>query len=143
MIDINAEIIPSKSLGGINLGDHIGSYEHFFERCVFKYVQDALFSVKYKFPCHYISMSVDVRNGNVYKITAHPGYQGWMQGIYIGDSTEKIPDSFSYDDCDEGYMDKGMDGVIIQTDIDDPLPEELIDAKVGEIAVFLPSAFKP
>lgn len=50
---------------------------------------------------------------------------------------------FFYDDCDEGYMDKGIDGFIIQTDIDDPLPEELIDAKVGEIAVFLPSAFKP
>lgn len=31
MIDINAEIIPSKSLGGINLGDHIGSYEHFLK----------------------------------------------------------------------------------------------------------------
>ena len=85
---------------------------------------------------------VDVRNGEIYKITAHPGYQGGMQGIYIGDSTEKIPDSFFYDDCDEGYMDKSMDGVIIQADIDDPLPEELIDAKVGEIAVFLPSTFK-
>ncbi|MDY4382332.1 hypothetical protein [Pectobacterium brasiliense] len=142
MIDINAEIIPSKSLGGITLGDNIGSYEQFFERYVVKHVQDALFSVKYKIPSHYISISVDVRNGEIYKVTAHPGYQGGMQGIYIGDSTEKIPDSFFYDDCDEGYMDKSMDGVIIQTDIDDPLPEELIDAKVGEIAVFLPSTFK-
>ncbi|WP_248466158.1 hypothetical protein [Pectobacterium versatile] len=142
MIDINAEIIPSKPLGGINPGDHIGSYEHFFERYVFKNFQDALFSVKYKFPSHYISISVDVRNGNIYKITAHPGYQGGMQEIYIGDPVEKIPDSFFYDDCDEGYMDKGIDGFIIQTDIDDPLPEELIYAKVGEIAVFLPNAFK-
>ncbi|MDG0803649.1 hypothetical protein [Pectobacterium polaris] len=142
MIDINAEIIPSKSLGGLILGENISVHKILFGKIFVKYVQDALFSVKYKIPSHYVSISVDVRNGNIYKITAHPGYQGGMNGLYIGDSTVKIPDSFVYDDCDEGYMDKGMDGVIIHTDIDDPLPEELIDAKVGEIAVFSPCAFK-
>ncbi|AOR64140.1 hypothetical protein [Pectobacterium wasabiae] len=141
MIDIKANIIPSVSLGGVILGEHIGRYEYLLDKHVVKYVQDAIFSVKYKFPDYHLSISVDVRNGNIYKITAHSGYIGGMNGVFIGDPIIKIPKSFVYDDCDEGYMDKNMDGVIIQTDIDDPLPEELASAKVGVIAVFLPSAF--
>lgn len=143
MIDINASIIPSKSLGGITLGKNIVDYQYFFDKYTVKYVQDAIFSVRYKLPDYHISISVDVRNGNIYKITAYNGYQGGMHGIFIGDAITKIPASFTYDDCDEGYISKKTEGIIIHTDIDDPLPEELIGAKIGEIAVFLPSVFRP
>lgn len=141
MIDIRAEIKPAIGLGGILLGEPLIKYEVLLKNRFVKYRQDSLFSVKYSLPEYPIEIGVNVRNGNIYRISALDGYLGFYNNLSVGMPVKKIDSKFIYDDCDEGFINKDVQGIIIEPDIDDPLPDELEDARIGVISVYDPQFF--
>ncbi len=141
MINIRAEIIPAIGLGGILLGESLVKYETWLRSGFVKYQQDSLFSVKYLLPEYPIEIGVNIRDGNIYRISALNGYLGKYNNLGIGMPVKQIGCDFTYDDCDEGFINKGIPGLIIEPDIDDPLPDELEKARIGVITVYDPKFF--
>ncbi|WP_144395464.1 hypothetical protein [Pleionea sediminis] len=150
-MNIENEIIPGKSLGGIELGRNVADYSQLLESKELseklRYKQTSIYSTRYWVEGIPIEINVDTRTGVIYKISAINGYKGALNSsIKIGTPVTELmkakPD-FYYDECDEAFYSKEVDGIAIEVDEDDPLPEELIELKVEVITVFLPETFKP
>ncbi|MGK9172781.1 hypothetical protein KXR87_06085 [Yokenella regensburgei] len=141
MIDIRSEIKPANGLGGILLGEPLLKYEFLLKGKFVKYKQDSLFSVRYLLPDYPIEIGIDIRSGIIYKISAINGYLGLYKNLSVGSPIKKIGRDFFYDECDEGFVSKEVPGIIIEPDIDDPLPDELKTAHIGVISVYDPKLF--
>lgn len=130
MINVNAEIIPWKSIGGIKLYTHIKDLQKIIQG---EHAQSSLydlFLVRYEIEGK-LYLFFNLLNGKLFKITALKGYKGTLYDkIKIGtkeDSLSNIDPRFEYDDFEEVYENGA--GVFIETD---PITE-----KVQWISIFV------
>lgn len=150
-MDIVADILPAEGLGGFCLGKKISEYSNILEMYnildKLKYEQANIYSTRYSFVDIPIEINVDTRTGSIYKISALEGYLGMLgQSIKIGSSAQDVLNlrqEYYYDECDEAIYSKTVQGVSIELNADDPLPNEINDLKVKYISVFQPEIFKP
>jgi hypothetical protein len=150
-MDIKANIIPATSLGGFTIGKNILEYsmviEKYFVENKLKYEQVNIFSTRYSFMDIPIEINVDTRTGLVYKISALEGYLGkFFNSIEIGSSANSVfglDQGFFYDECEEAILSKKVEGIALELNEEDPLPEEVNYLSVNVITIFDPEVFKP
>ena len=112
IMNINAEIIPYVSLGGIQLYSSIKDimlYEH-----ALKFEMYARHLIKYEIDSA-IEIHINIINGKIYKLCAKNNYKGSFKGIIIGSNLTKLSctlENLIYDDFEEIFI---LDGVIIET----------------------------
>ena len=121
-MDIYADILPGRSLGGFAL------LECYDQRLGLEYTPISTHAIRYSFPNDTVELNVDVQTGIIYKISALTNYKGTLLGsIHVGDS---IPDvlqndtSFIYDDF------------ALEPDVHDPWPEDFPYLRIGAITIF-------
>lgn len=150
-MDAAADILPATSLGGFYLRRKISDYSELLERFnileKLKYEQVDIYSTRYSIVGFPVEINVDTRTGLIYKISAVEGYLGKLNNsIAIGSSANdvfKLGHGFYYDDCDEAILSKEVEGVAIELNEDDPMPEEIKGLNVEAISIFDPEIFKP
>ncbi len=148
-MDLAAEIIPAKSLGGIDLRDRLSKYSGYLEKSnimgLLNYKQVGVYSTRYSFKNYPVEFNVDTRTGLIYKISAINKYEGRFDKLIgIGFPVKNIFQlnmGFYYDDCDEAIYSNKVEGLTLELNADDPLPEEIGDLKVSVISVFSPELF--
>ncbi len=151
MMDAAAQILPANSLGGFSLRKKISDYSELLERYnileKLRYEQLDIYSTRYSFVGFPVEINVDTRTGQIYKISAVEGYLGKLNDLIgIGSSANDVLKSghgFYYDDCDEAILSKEIEGVAIELNEDDPLPDEVASLSVESISIFDPEVFKP
>ena len=141
-MNIYDEIIPAKSLGGIRLKDNIKNYSSIINKNMLngklKFFQTNVYSCRYIFTDIPIEINVDITSGEIYKISALEGYQGKFSTI------NDILNSnlgFYYDECEEAFFSKIIEGIALEVSEDDPPFEEAIKMNIKYISVFDPTAF--
>lgn len=133
-MDIYADILPGRSLGGFAL------LECYDQRLGLEYTPISTHAIRYSFPNDTVELNVDVQTGIIYKISALTNYKGTLLGsIHVGDS---IPDvlqndpSFIYDDFEMAYFSEGSPGVALEPDVHDPWPEDFPYLRIDAITIF-------
>lgn len=147
-MNIYDEIIPAKSLGGIRLKDNIKNYSSIINEYnlngKLKFFQTNIYSCRYIFTDIPIEINVDITSGEIYKISALEGYQGKFRTIKIGMPINDILNSnlgFYYDECEEAFFSKIIEGIALEVSEDDPPFKEAIKMNIKYISVFDPTAF--
>ncbi len=136
-VDISQPIIPAKSAAGIRLGTNIGD----LSESVDLGKGDSLFDgcTNYEFLNGIVSIAVHNNSGKIFRISIYEGYKGFLferlkPGMPI-DSLLKSSD-WMFDDAEERLLHKIHSGVIVMSDLEDPLSEnELHGKNIFEIAV--------
>ena len=134
-MNIYDEIIPAKSLGGVRLKDNIKNY--------FSIINEYNLNGKLNVP-GVVDVQVHITSGEIYKISALEGYQGKFRTIKIGMPINDILNSnlgFYYDECEEAFFSKIIEGIALEVSEDDPPFEEAIKMNIKYISVFDPTAF--
>lgn len=142
--DLDAPIIANHGLGGVVVRRPILDYQELIGSYQAAQLQKPVwYSLAYPFEARYvfgaIEIAVDVRNGKVFKVTAHAGYRGLLLGkLAVG---MPIPEAMRrenrlYLDEAEGLLlIRGVEGVAIDVSFDDPLPSEIMDESIWAITV--------
>lgn len=148
-LNLNAPIYPSKSLGGFTLKTHISEYIEdikSFSDIDRKSLQDLSVNMIGKFLVRYtikneIILSFDIITGQLGLISALDSYKGKLfESIGIGSTISealKVEPRLYYDEIDEGYYIKGVDGIGIF--LEDPYADHIANPnnKIVEISIFL------
>ncbi|WP_311166434.1 hypothetical protein [Corynebacterium matruchotii] len=141
----NADIIPSKSLGGITLLEPVSKYWSSIVQCrptreKILYEMAGYHTVIYELLDYFIEFRVNMSSGLIYRISALPGYTGkFHNNITIGMPMAEVHDmnlGFEYSDLTEDFSSPLFPGLLLEPDLDDPWPEELPHVKVERIVVF-------
>lgn len=117
MIDLYADIVPWKGLGGIDLYSHIGDFYSILRREKTKsFLYDNLL-VRYEITKE-LYLFFNLVNGKLFKITTLQNYKGKLfnkinVGMHI-DEVLKFEPTFEYDDFEEVYF--SSKGIFIETD---------------------------
>jgi hypothetical protein len=151
-IDIGAPIIPGVGLGGVELRTHIFDYDDllFHARSGSQELEATIvgqYEARYTFRQAGISISVDVRNGKVFKITAYQGYQGTLFGeIRVGMRVQEALDRFPclyYDEAFALVLCRTEKGVAVDVSEEDAPAERVPFLTIDAINVIAPEAFTP
>jgi hypothetical protein len=151
-IDPAAPIVPGVGLGGLRLGVHIQDYWHLlmrtdrgdtpdpsgrWERKPWQYLH--LFEATYEIPP--IAISIDVRDGIVFRLSALFGYTGMFDGLGLGMRVGELlerPTASWYEGYGQGAVVlEDVPGLFfLQTETD---PEEAVRPylRISEIALVL------
>ena len=114
-MDIYADILPGRSLGGFAL------LECYDQRLGLEYTPISTHAIRYSFPNDTVELNVEVQTGIIYKISALTNYKGTLLGsIRVGDS---IPDVLQNDPS-------------FIYDVHDPWPEDFPYLRIGAITIF-------
>lgn len=145
-LDITANIVPDHSLGGLSLRlrlmdiQELISGRGFTKKGSFDLVSP--FTALYRLgPANEeIGISVDVRNGKIFKLTAYQGYQGKLFGLIevgmrIKDAIKLEPKLF-YDEAEEHIRCEGVEGLAIDVPEIDPPPELVNEMIISAISVY-------
>lgn len=149
-IDIHADIVAGKSLGGIQLLSEVGSYWSLLReensKLQLDHHQGEIHTVVYALKSKFVEINVDVRTGLIYKVSALPGYTGHFLGwITIGTPMSQVWEAeldFDYDDAEMGFFSARFPGISLEPDIIDPLEEDFPFLKVGVITIADPEYIK-
>ena len=109
-----------------------------------EFFQTNIYSCRYIFTDIPIEINVDITSGEIYKISALEGYQGKFRTIKIGMPINDILNSnlgFYYDECEEAFFSKIIEGIALEVSEDDPPFEEALKMNIKYISVFDPTAF--
>lgn len=89
-----------------------------------------------------VEIAVDVRSGQVFKVTAHEGYRGSLpDGIHIGMTVagaQQIDPRLYYDEGEALLLIHGHDGITLNIPEDDPDPATVPAIRINAISVFAP-----
>ena len=147
-MNIYDAIIPAQSLGGFKLKDNIKVYSDIIEEYELngklKFFQTNAYSCRYAFYEVPVEVNVDITTGLIYKISALSGYQGDFNSIKIGMPIRKVLDlklGFYYDECEEAFFSKKIQGISLEVSEDDPPLEEVEGMNIQYISVYDPSIF--
>ncbi len=149
-LDIHADIVAGKSLGGIQLLSEVGSYWSLLReeksKLQLDYHQGEIHTVVYALKSKFMEINVDVRTGLIYKVSALPGYAGNFLGwIKIGTPMPEVWEAeldFDYDDAEMGFFSARFPGISLEPDIIDPLEEDFPSLTVGAITIADPEYIK-
>lgn len=143
-LDRNLPITES-SIGGFKLLEHINTYWDLVEKNYGRnqtkdlYRLEKYHTVRYGFEDLHVELSIDVRTGIIYRITALAGYQGkFLNNIGIG---TPIPDvlsmdlGFEYRDAEDAFQTTKYYNLWLEQNISDPLPEDYPDLKIESITI--------
>lgn len=146
-LNIDAPIIPDHSLGGLRLRMSLLDFdlqEIIRRQTQFDSTASELvlpFEVRYRLEEGIIQVGVDVRNGKIYRLSAHRGYRGLlMESIHVG---MKMHDAFEalaglyYDHVWECILHKDYPGLAIDVPKIDPQPEVLRELSISAINVYV------
>ena len=142
------KLSPRRVQGGVRLQDNIKNYFSIINEYnlngKLKFFQTNIYSCRYIFTDIPIEINVDITSGEIYKISALEGYQGKFRTIKIGMPINDILNSnlgFYYDECEEAFFSKIIEGIALEVSEDDPPFEEAIKMNIKYISVFDPTAF--
>lgn len=150
-VDIFAPIVPAVGLGGIALRQRLFDIQGTLVGLgVSKRGWCSMvgpFEARYYLGEGVVSFSVDVRNGKIFRVSAHPGYKGKLaNGLWIGmpvqEAVELQPDIF-YSEVDQTLLSSLHPGVAIDVDNIDPSPEEVLSMEIQAISVYVPELDTP
>lgn len=147
-VDLDAEIIPNHSLGGLELRTRIGEVSQFILSLVNK--REALFELAYPFEARYklaeraVEIAVDVQNGKIFKLIAGRGYRGMLferirAGMLVAEAMAIEPRLY-YSEAEEGILCRGVEGLFIDIPEVDPPPELVPTMIISAISVFVAEA---
>jgi hypothetical protein len=119
MIDINADIIPWESIGGIRLYSTIKELKNFLkDESKIKTIVFHNLWIRYEVE-DILDLFFLLTNGKLFKITTLKNYKGKLfDKIYVGlpeDDLLKVEPSFVYDDFEEVYTSETK-GIFLETD---------------------------
>ena len=143
-IQIDADVIPNSSLGGLTLRSNISDFQdHLVGLGVWKLGSFDLvtpFEARYKFGKGEIEAYVDIRNGKIIKLAAHKGYSGKLCGkIQVGMLVRKamtIDPRLYYDEAEELIRCKGVAGLALEVPQVDPPLEAVPEMNIESIIVY-------
>ena len=149
-IDIHADIVAGKTLGGVQLLDQVSRYWSLLREENSKrqldYHQGEIHTVVYVMKKKAIEINVHVRTGLIYKISALRDYAGNFLGwIKIGTAMSEIWNrglDFEYDDAEMSFFSTKFPGISLEPDIIDPLEADFPSLKVGVITIAAPEYIK-
>lgn len=147
-LDLDAEIVPNQSLGGLQLRTNIGDLSQSILSLI--NANEASFELAYPFEARYklakgaLEIAVDVQNGKIYKLVAGKGYKGRLfKGISVGmsvaDAMATEPRLY-YSETEEGILCRGVEGVFIDIPEIDPPAELVPTLTISAISVFASDA---
>ena len=140
----DTDIIPGESLGGITLGSPLAHYwddiTHYQETSGnLHHWMDGHNSIVYELVDCFIEFRVHMPTCRIDRIAALPGFQGAFQNIIrIGMPTTQVENlglGFYYNDLGECFVSPQYPGLVLEPDLDDPLPYEFPFLEVGYITV--------
>jgi hypothetical protein len=149
-VDPWAPITPGVGLGGLQLGLHVMHYHWLVGFDARVQESSALFTFEAMYgvfgpgaEAPVVAISVDVRDGVVFKLTALHGYQGSYESLTVGMAADDLrrDERFAWNDLQDCVDVKGVEGLAILPHLPDDrdITETEIPARpVKEIAVFLP-----
>lgn len=137
MIDIYEKIIPNESIGGLKLRTKLKDIQNLIKG---KFQLTKPFEARYLLGNDEIEVTVDVRNGKIYQLTANSGYKGKLfdkieVGMKVSKAMEYEPNLF-YDEVEEAIFCKGVNGLIINLYEIDPPPEIVKNLTISSISVY-------
>ncbi len=148
-LQIDAEIIPATSLGGFTLGTPVRDIQELITGLgVWKagsYQLVLPFEARYTFGEGTIALSVDVRNGKIFKIIAGVGYKGLLfnkiaPGILVGQAMQLEPRLY-YSEAEEVILCKGISGLTLNVAEIDPPAHLVPNLAISAISVIAEEAF--
>lgn len=96
-------------------------------------------TMRYGFEDLHVELSVDVRTGIVYRISALAGYKGmFLDSIGIGTSIPEVLAmdlGVEYRDVEDAFQTTQYYNLWLEQDISDPLPEDYPDLKIESITI--------
>lgn len=144
-LSIYADIVPDRGLGNLALRTHISKLYDLISglgqwkegSCNLISPYEAIFRPGKG----EIEISVDIRNGKVFKLTASDGYKGKLfgqigVGMNIGQLISSFPD-FYYYEAEEYIACKGVSGIALSISETDPPLEKLPYLSVSAISVYV------
>lgn len=149
-LTIDEPILPAEALGGFALRDHLGALDDLLMDLYLRNLQGARwYQLAHIYEARYdlgpVQVSVDVRNGKVFKLIASEGYRGKLfdkihVGMNAGEAMALEPRLY-YDEAEEGIYVKDCPGVVLEVPEDDPWPEEVPSYPISAIAVYVPEVW--
>ncbi|WP_284085039.1 hypothetical protein [Acinetobacter haemolyticus] len=146
-LDIDAPIIPGKSIGNINIGDKLSKYLNIIDERIKSKLLIQNIDInenKITFNKLPIEIFVKVDSDEIYKLSAGPGYKGKLNGVIsIGDKAKDIlkkDHNFYYDDFYESLLNRSQDGVILEFSNDEPWDE---NTNIEELFIQFITIFNP
>lgn len=150
-IDRQAAIIPGKGLGGVPLGAPVTELrEHLTGFLTHPHGRDGepLFFLAspyiaiYRFEDHSVKVSVDVRTGEIFMVSAVKGYGGTLNGVLrpgmsVREALKVEPDLYFWE-AQSALFFRGLDGVLLELSDPDPDPEDVPQLGVEDIVVYVP-----
>lgn len=136
-IDISQPIIPAESAAGIRLGSNISDLSAYVDFGKGDSSFDG--STAYELFNGIVSVGVHNNSGKIFRVSAYYGYKGFLfdslkPGMPI-DSLLISPD-WIFEDAEGGLLHRTHNGIIVMSDLEDPLSEsELHGKNIFEIAV--------
>ncbi len=151
IVSLASAIIPNEGLGGLKVRAHLADLQDLvmglglYQKGECRLA--APFEARYRLGDGEIEMSVDVRNGKVFKLTAGLGYQGLLcgtvgVGMAAGEAMRREP-GLRYDEAEEAIVLDGCPGVLLDVPEVDPLPETVPALTISAISVYAAEAFSP
>lgn len=151
VISLASPIIPDEGLGGLKVRSRLADLQDLFLGLGLYKKGDcclvAPFEARYRLGEGEIEVSVDVRNGKVFKLTAGPGYRGLLcgkigVGMAAGEAMRR-ESGLRYDEAEEAIVFDGCPGVLLDVPKVDPPPETVPALTISAISVYAPEAFSP
>jgi hypothetical protein len=141
-VQLDAPIIPDQGLGGILLRTPVRELQELFvssgKSMTFELV--SLFEARYRLANGAIEVTVDVRNGKIFKLTARSGYRGLLfdkigVGTTVREAIACVP-ALYYDETEEMVLCKGCAGVSLDVPEIDPPSDRAQKMSIDSINVF-------
>lgn len=142
-------IVPNQSIGHLYLRRHVTEYKDelrdwYLEQggvssrwCRFVDLYDVAYRVRD------IEIGVDVRSGQIHRLTATLGFGGSFGevriGMLAGEAMVTDPRIY-YDEREEALFVEDCAGIMLEVDADDPDPKLVPTLKIAAISVFAPEA---
>jgi len=144
IISLDAPIIPDEGLGGLTVRTRIRDIQDGFTGL--SITKEGSFNLVSPFDARYhlqkgeVTVSVDVRNGKVFMLSAGNGYRGLLFGkIFVG---MKVEDAINaepklyYDEAEEMILCEGCEGLSLDIPEIDPPVELVPEMTFSAINVF-------
>jgi hypothetical protein len=144
--DVTADIVPGKSLGGVNIGASITDFQDDLQQLYLpprpqEYKLVSPFEAYYTVAKGRIIIAVDVRNGKIYKVCAMFGYTGLLFGkLRVGMNIKEamsLEPRLYYDEAEELLFIKGIKGLSLGVPASDPYVHEVPSMRIHNICVEL------
>ena len=151
IISLASAILPNEGLGGLKVRTPLADIQDLFLGLGLYKKGDchlvAPFEARYRLGEGEIEVSVDVRNGKVFKLTAGPGYQGLLcgkisVGMAAGEAMQRET-GLRYDEVEEAIVYDGCPGVLLDVPEVDPQPDRVPALTISAISVYASEAFSP